>query len=88
MTMIDAETIAKAEAELVEERRRAGRMEFDNPHLVQLLRRPDAAVASAFDDGLLPRAPAAASRSRLLETVMASFGFWALAYWLLKTCVG
>jgi hypothetical protein len=88
MTMIDEDTLAKAQAELVEERRRAGRMAFDNPHLVHLLRRPDAEVPSAFDDMLLPRATALASKSRLLETILASLGFWALAFWLLKTCVG
>ncbi len=88
MTMIDADTLAKAQAELVEDRRRAGRMEFDNPHLVQLLRRPDAMVPSAFDEALFPRAPVLASKSRLLETILASLGFWALAFWLLKTCVG
>jgi len=88
MAMIDADTLAKAQAELVEDCRRAGRMEFDNPHLIQLLRRPDTPVTSAFDEALVPRAPVLTSKSRLLETILASLGFWALAFWLLKTCVG
>ncbi len=88
MTMIDIQTEAQAEADLALERRRSGRMDYDNPHLVTLLRHPDAIEPGGFDDALIGRPPASRSPNRLRETILVGLGFWALAFWLLKVCVG
>ncbi len=86
MATIDEETAD--DTDLAAERRRSGRVEFENLHLVRILRQPDAPMPASFDEAMFaserPRAP----RSRLLETVLASFAFWALAAWLLLACVG
>jgi len=86
--MIEMQSVAQAEAELALERRRSGRVDFDNPHLVSLLRHPDAIEPGSFDDALVGRPPAMRPPSRLRETILVGLGFWALAFWLLKVCVG
>lgn len=88
MPTIDEEILAEAQAQLAEERRRAGRIEIDNPHLVQLLRQPESPTAAEFDESLFMRGPARPAPSRLGETLLAALGFWVLAFWLLKACVG
>jgi len=70
------------------ERRRSGRVEFENPHLVRILRLPDVPLPDGFDPAMFAREQKPATRSRLLETVLASLAFWCLAVWLLLACVG
>jgi len=88
MATIDEEVLAEVQAQMAEERRRAGRLEFDNPHLVNLLRRADSPELTGFNEALFARAPARPAPNHLRETIIAALGFWALAFWLLKTCVG
>jgi len=88
MPTIDEEILAEAELQLAEDRRRAGRMAFDNPHLVHMLRQPDTPPPGDLDDSAFMPAPARPARSRMGETVLTALAFWALAFWLLKMCVG
>lgn len=88
MPTIDEEILAEAEAQLAEDRRRAGRMEFDNQYLVQLVRQPEAPKPGDLHESAFMPEPARPARSRLGETVLAALAFWALAFWLLKMCVG
>jgi len=86
MATIDEQT--DGDAELAAERRRGGRVEFDNPHLVEILRQPGAPAPAGFDEALFGEVRRPAPRSRLLETVLTALAFWCLAAWLLLTCVG
>jgi hypothetical protein len=61
------------------DRRRAGRQEFDNHRLLRLLREPHADAAPGSIDPALPPPAVTRAPSSWGAVVLAAFIFWALA---------
>ncbi len=72
----DTDFVTEAGFGALVERRRSGRQNFDNPHLVRLLRDQGVARAIEHDDELFEDEPAGERRPWFASVVLASVGFW------------